>query len=107
MPTDNEETFLHKLDGNYIPIAERQRQKEWEALLLKNDSGYYRDNNGQVRRLKDNEYIDQYGNLQKRYNYHNEKYHPHCTFVEPAQYKDDHYEGDGVEDLPLFLKLFN
>ena len=38
--------------------------------------------------------------------FYKEEYHPHCTFVEPAQYKDDHYEGDGVEDLPLVLKLF-
>lgn len=81
-------------------------KKFWEDRLIKGDGGYYRDNNGQIRKLKYNEYIDQYGNLQKRYNYHNEKYHPHCTFIEPAQYKDDHYEGDGVEDLPLVLKLF-
>ena len=72
MPIDDDETFLHKLDGNYMPINEEQRRKEWEALLIKNDSSYYRDNNGQIRRLKANEYIDQYGNLQKRYGYYNE-----------------------------------
>ena len=90
-----------------MPIDEDQRRREWEALLLKNDSSYYRDNNGQIRRLKDYEYIDQYGNLQKRYKFNNtEQYHPHCTFIEPVKYKEDHYEGDGVEDLPLVLKLF-
>lgn len=81
-------------------------KKFWEDRLIKGDGGYYRDNNGQIRKLKSNEYIDQYGNLQKRYGYHNEEYHPHCTFVEPVQYKEDFYEGDGVEDLPLVLKLF-
>ena len=81
-------------------------KKFWEDRLLKGDGGYYRDNNGQIRKLKSNEYIDQYGNLQKRYGYYNEEYHPHCTFIEPAQYKDDHYEGDGVEDLPFALKFF-
>ena len=81
-------------------------KKFWEDRLIKGDGGYYRDNNGQIRKLKSNEYIDQYGNLQKRYSYHNEEYHPHCTFIEPVRYKEDYYEGDGVEDLPLFLKLF-
>ena len=82
-------------------------KKFWEDRLIKGDGGYYRDNNGQIRKLKSNEYIDQYGNLQKRYGYHNEEeYHPHCTFVEPVKYKEDYYEGDGIEDLPLLLKLF-
>ena len=81
-------------------------KKFWEDRLIKGDDGYYRDNNGQIRRLKYNEYIDQYGNLQKRYNYHKEEYHPHCTFVEPVEFKEDYYEEDGVEDLPLALKLF-
>ena len=81
-------------------------KKFWEDRLLKGDGGYYRDNNGQIRKLKSNEYIDQYGNLQKRYGYHNEEYHPHCTFIEPVKYKEDYYEGDGIEDLPLVLKLF-
>jgi len=81
-------------------------KKFWEDRLIKGDGGYYRDNNGQIRRLKYNEYIDQYGNLQKRYNYHKEEYHPHCTFVEPVEFKEDYYEGDGVEDLPFVLKLF-
>lgn len=81
-------------------------KKFWEDRLIKGDGGYYRDNNGQIRKLKSNEYIDQYGNLQKRYGYHNEEYHPHCTFIEPSSYKEDYYKGDGVEDLPLVLKIF-
>ena len=53
-------------------------KKFWEERLLKNDD-YYRDSHGNLKTLKADEYIDQYGNLRKRYNYHNEDYYTSCT----------------------------
>ena len=77
-------------------------KKFWEERLLKNGN-YYRDSHGNLKKLKANEYIDQYGHLQKRYNYHNKEYRPSCTFEEPIEIKQGHEDGD-IEDMPFILK---
>lgn len=78
-------------------------KKLWEERLLKNGD-YYRDSHGNLKKLKAGEYIDQYGHLQKRYNYHNKEYSPSCTFELPKEFKDDYYDKDEVEDMPFILK---
>ena len=77
-------------------------KKFWEERLLKNGD-YYRDSHGNLKKLKANEYIDQYGNLQRRYNYHNEDYYTRCTSELPVEIKKGHEDGE-IEDMPFIFK---